>query len=209
MTEHPPIQHPDDYTPEDMMRMAEALFAPSTPVAELERICMTLAHLPTEDAQGLLARFKGSPRASEVSWLECAIDEGSYLLLSPTNELEEREFLTLKVIEDLSDEIVELAGGCDEIRLRRDKSEIRLAAREALAEAGKLDADLLDYDRLDIEQDNERLGDLTEAMAEREAMIEYLRDTITTPRYRSADPFVVRHIHLDGETGPEPASSHR
>jgi hypothetical protein len=206
MTEHLPIQDPDDCTPEDMMRMAEALFAPTTPVAELERICMTLAHLPTEDAQGLLARFKRSPRAGEVSWLECAIDEGSYLLLTPTNELEEREFLTLKVIEDLSDEIVDLEARSDEVRLRRDKSEIRLAAREALAEAGKLDADLLDIDRLDIEQDNERLGELAEAMAEREAMIEYLRATITTPRYRSADPFVVRHIHLDGETGPEPPS---
>lgn len=206
MTEHLPIQHPDDYTPEDMMRMAEALFAPSTPVAELERICMTLAHLPTEDAQGLLARFRGSPRAGEVSWLECAIDEGSYLLLTPTSELEEREFLTLKVIEDLSDEIVDLEVEREQVRLRRDKAEIRLAAREALAEAGKLDADLLDYDRLDIEQDNERLGDLTEVMDEREAMIEYLRATITTPRYRSADPLFVRHIHLDGETGPERSS---
>ena len=113
MTEHLPIQHPDDCTPEDMMRMAEALFAPNTPVAELERICMTLAHLPTEDAQGLLARFRRSPRAGEVSWLECAIDEGSYLLLTPTNELEEREFLTLKVIEDLSDEIVDLEARSD------------------------------------------------------------------------------------------------
>jgi hypothetical protein len=91
---------------------------------------LTLAHLPTEDAPGLLARIKRSPRASEVSWLECAMDEGSYLLLTPTNELEERE-----------------------------------------------------------------------------AMIGYLRATITTPRYRSADPFFVRHIHLDGETGPEPPLS--
>lgn len=201
MTEHLSIQDPEEYSPEDMMRMAEALFAPLTPVEELERICMTLAHLPTEDAQALLARFKDSPRADEVSWLECAIDEGAYHMLTPRDELERREFLTLKVIEDLTDEIIDLEHEQDQVDLRREKTEIRLSAMAALAEAGRMNADRLAAPRSDIEQAERRLDELARVIKEREAMIELLRASITTPRYRNVNPLAVRSIHLDGEEG--------
>jgi hypothetical protein len=204
VTQHLPIQDPDDYAPEDLMDMAEALFAPLTPVQELERICMTLAHLPTEDAQGLLARFKQSSRAHEVSWLDCAAEEGALCLLTPTNALEERELLTLKVIEDLTDELVDLDGERDVIQLSRDKAEIRLAALTALAEAGQADDATLAAHRDGIRLDAQRLEALTQEIAQKEAMIEYLEASITTPRYRNADRSILRHIHLDGERGPEP-----
>lgn len=200
MTEHLPIQDPDDYSPEALMTMAEALFAPLTPLAELERICMTLAHLPTEEAKQLLAKFKDSPRADEVSWLECAIDEGAFHTLSPTNDLERREFLTLKVIEDLFDELVELDIQRDQVALSRDKAEIRLSALDALAAAGKVDAATLDEIREGIRQGEERLAQLGEETAMKDNMMKLLRASITTPRYRNADKSLVRQIHLDGET---------
>lgn len=199
MTDHLPIQDPDDWSPEALMRMAEALFAPLTPVPELERICMTLAHLPTEDAQNLLARFRASPRASEVSWLECAIDEGAFHLLTPTNALEERELLTLKVIEDLENELVDLDCELQVVRLARDKAEIRRSALEVLADAGSVHPDELEGLRCGIRCDENRIEALTAETERKEAMIEILRASITTPRYRNADPSAVRCFHLDGE----------
>ncbi|WP_058556482.1 hypothetical protein [Thiohalocapsa sp. ML1] len=199
MTEHLPIQDPDDWPPELLMDMAEALFAPLTPVSELERICMTLAHLPTEDAQRLLARFKASPRAAEVSWLECAIDEGACLLLEPTNELEEREFLTLKVIEDLEYETADLDGELSVAQLSLDKADIRLGALRALVETGRAPPAAAEALLADIADTGRRRDALLADIAQHEAMIEHLRASITTPRYRRADPDVLRHIHFDGE----------
>lgn len=199
MTEHLPIQDPDDWPPEVLMDMAEALFAPLTPVAELERICMTLAHLPTEDAQRLLARFKVSPRAAEVSWLECAIDEGAYLLMEPTNDLEEREFLTLKVIEDLEYETADLDGERTQAQLSLDKAAIRLGALRALAETGRAPPSAAEALLAVIADTEHRRDELLAGIAQNEAMIAHLRASITTPRYRQANPDVLRHIHLDGE----------
>ncbi len=197
MTEHLSIQDPDDFSPEDLMRMAEHLFAPLTPVEELERICMTLAHLPTQEAQDLLARFQASPRAGEVSWLECAVEEGTYLLLDPTNPLEEREYLTLKVIQELTDEVTDLELERDKTNLSREKGEIRLSALQALADAGKVHPDeVLGYG-CGIQCDADRIDRLNEEIDLKEAMIAHLRASITTPRYRQADPDFMRHVHWD------------
>lgn len=199
MTEHHPVQHPEDWPPEASMDMAEALFAPLTPVAELERICMTLAHLPTEDAQRLLARFKASLRAGEVSWLKCAIDEGGLLMLEPTNDLEEREFLTLKVIEDLEHETAELDGELTVVELSLEKADIRLGALRALSETDRVPPTAVDAQLADIACFDQRRVTLLAEIAQNEAMMEHLRASITTPRYRRVDPAVLRHIHFDGE----------
>lgn len=197
MTEHVSIQDPDDYSDEDMMGFAERLFCPLTPVDELERICMLLAHLPTEAGQHLLRRFRESARASEVVWLECAADEGAFNLLEPRNELEEREFLTLKVIEELEDQIVELSVRRDELDLQRRKLDVRYCAVKALVAAGRLDPDeARGFDDSLLCLHNDILA-LDARLEIEEAVVGQLKDSITTPRYRNADPSVVRHIHLD------------
>ena len=197
MTEHLPIQDPDDFSPEDLMSMAGHLFAPLTPVEELERICMTLAHLPTQEAQDLLARFKVSPRAGEVGWLECALEEGTYHLLEPTNPLEEREYLTLKVISELTDEVIDLELERDKTSVEREKEEIRLSALQALADAGRVHPDeVLGYG-CGIERDTNRIAELDQEIDIKEAMIAHLRASITTPRYRQADPGFMRHVDWD------------
>ncbi|WP_295392852.1 hypothetical protein [uncultured Thiodictyon sp.] len=197
MTEHMPIQDPEDFSPEDLMRLAEVLFSPLSGVNELERACMTLAHLPTAEAQDLLKRFTASSRAAEVSWLECAVEEGQQVLMEPTNDLEEREFLTLKVIQELTDESYELEAKRDQQRVSIEKGEIRLGALQALAAAGKYDPiAVLGYSGgIDCERND--MDELTEEIALKEAMIEHLRASITTPRYRDVDPEFMRHVHWD------------
>jgi hypothetical protein len=196
MTEHVPIQDPDAYSDEDMMELAESLFSPSTPTEELERVCMLLAHLPTEGAQELLARFRESPRASEITWLETAVDEGAFHLLSPRNELEEHEFLTLKVIEEIEDRIVDLYVRRDDLDLQRSKLEIRQSAIQALIAAGHLDPDEalgLDDALLCLRND---IHEVDARLEVEETVAQHLKDSITTPRYKSADPHVIRHMHL-------------
>ncbi len=197
MTEHISIQDPEDYAPEDLIRLAEVLFSPLSDVAELERVCMTLAHLPTPEAQDLLQRFTSSPRAAEVSWLECAVEEGQQVLMEPTNELEEREFLTLKVIQELIDESSELEADLSQKRVAIEKAEIRLGALQALAAVGRYDPVAVLGVSGGIDCDRNQLDELTEEIALKEAMVEHLRNAITTPRYRNTDPAFMRHVHWD------------
>jgi len=136
MTEHQSIQDPDEYSDEDMMSFAERLFSPLIPTEELEHICIVLAHLSTEGAQQLLRHFRESSRAEEVFWIETATEEGAFHLLEPQNDLEEQEFLTLKVIEELEDEILDLTARRDELDLKRCKSELRGSAIKALVHRG-------------------------------------------------------------------------
>jgi len=85
MTEHKDIQNPEDYSEKDYQRFRYLLTSDDTPVEELEEICMTLAHLPTEEAKKILAEFKNSERAEEVGWLDFAIEENETWYLSPNN----------------------------------------------------------------------------------------------------------------------------
>jgi hypothetical protein len=197
MTEHLPIQDPDGYSDEDLMSFGERLFSQTTSVDELERICMTLAHLPTEAAQRLLRRFRESPRAAEVSWLECAVDEGTYHMLSPRNELEEQEFLVLKVISEGEDKIVELSVDRDEMELQRRKLRLRQDAVKILVADGKLDPDeALGFDDA-LRCLDTNVAELEQQIETEETIIDYLKQTITTPRYQTADLMAMRHIHLD------------
>ncbi len=196
MTAHPSIQDPDDYSDEDMMAFAERLFSPATPTAELARICMLLAHLPTEAAQQLLRRFRASGRAAEVGWLECALEEGAFHLMAPQNDLEEREFLTLKVVEEIDDELVELAIKRDERDLERRKIEVRYEGIKALVATGHLDPDeAAGFDHRLAELQWE-IDEIDKGIDTKEVLAKHLKDSITTPRYKNADPSVIRHIHL-------------
>jgi hypothetical protein len=132
-----------------------------------------------------------------VTWLECAVEEGTYLLLDPRNPLEEREYLTLKVIQELTDEVTDLELERDKTSLSREKGEIRLSALQALADAGKVHPDeVLGYG-CGIQCDTHRIDKLNGEIELKEAMIAHLRASITTPRYRQADPDFMRHVHWD------------
>ena len=172
MTAHLPIQEPDDYSPTDLMRMAEVLFSALTSVEELERTCMTLAHLPTEDAQDLLARFRDSPRGREIGWLQCAIDEGTFHFLTPQNAIEEREYLTLEVIQELIEEACDLEVELGQTRTARDKAEIRLSALRTLADAKRIHQAEVEGFRGGILCDTNRIEELEQEIELKEAMIE-------------------------------------
>jgi len=110
MTEHKDIQDPKNFSEAHYKFFEIKLFSKGTSKEELEDICMTLAHLPTKEAQDLLEKFKQSERAKEVSWLECAVDEGKFHYLCSNNEQEERDLIAIKLYHKKVDEIVDLMG---------------------------------------------------------------------------------------------------
>ncbi len=199
MTSHIPIQAEDTFGAEDYVRMENLLLDRETPKAQLEEICMTLAHTPTAEAQELLGRFRNSARATEVTWLEPAIEEGQMHYLEPRNEQEEREFLALKVIEDIEDRILDLDMDLSRHRLRRDKAEIELEAIRSLIADGEFEegADLPLVDAMRTHQ--ARFDELDEEIETNEKIINRIRAAIQTEKYQQVSPLTMRHWHLDGE----------
>lgn len=196
MTNHKPIQDPEDYQDADYDEFEMKLFSQFTSVEQLEEICMTLAHLPTKQAQELLDKFRQSERANEVGWLECAVDEGQFHYLSPTNEQEERDYLALKVMQELEDEIIDLQMEYDELQLHLDKQIIEHEAILELIKQGELDADeAVGFENFQVstEMDMEKLaGEITV----KEKTIQQIKKSIKTERYKNVDMMYMRHVHF-------------
>jgi hypothetical protein len=184
MTEHQDIQNPDDYTDKDYAKFEKKLFAPTTSVKQLEKICMTLAHLPTSRAQELLERFSQSDRAGEVIWLESAIEEGQFHYLAPTNEQEERDFLALEVIEDIEDELCDLQGKYDELQVTLDKRLIEHNAILELIRQGELNKDeAVGFEDAQRSMKSEMEG-IANRLAVKEKTLAQIKQSITTERYK-------------------------
>jgi len=196
MTEHKDIQNPDDYTDKDYDEFEIKLFSQFTSVEQLEEICMTLAHLPTKRAQELLDKFGKSERANEVQWMECAMDEGQFHYLSPTNEQEGRDYLALKVMQEIEDEIIDLQVKYDELRIEFDKQEIEHEAILELIKQGELDEDeALGFHDYKIIQEAD-MEELVQQIAVKEKTFAQIKKSIKTERYKDVDMMYMRHIHF-------------
>lgn len=190
------IQSPDDYTEADYQVYEQKLFSPLTSVGELEEICMTLAHLPTKRAQELLSKFKKSRRASQVGWLDIAIEEGQLNYLSPNNEAERRDYLAVEVVQELENEIIELKVKYDKFQLDWDKQDI---IHEAVRELVKLGEAALEEEI--ALQDNQlgvksRMAELQSEIALKEKMVAQIKTSIKTERYTNLLP---RGMVMDGD----------
>ena len=185
-----------DYQNEDYKTFEQKLFSELTPVSELQEICMTLAHLPTKRAQELLAQFRQSERASEVGWLECAVDEGQFHYLLPENEQEEHDLLTLKVIQELEDAIVDLQIKYDEGQLFLKKRQIEHDAILELIKQGELDEEeALGFEDFRMVEESQ-LEDLAKEIAVKEKTVAQLKKSIQTTKYQNIDMTFIRHIHF-------------
>ncbi len=196
MAEHKDIQKPEDYTDKDYNMFEMKLFSQFTSVEQLEDICMTLAHLPTKRAQKLLEKFSRSERAGEIEWLECALDEGMFHYLAPANEQEGRDYLALKVMQEIEDEIIDLQVEYDELDLELSKHEIE---DEALRELVKND-ELTEEEAL-ISEDyyiltKSEMEELEKEIRIKEKTFEQIKKSIKTERYKNVSMMHMRHVHF-------------
>jgi len=205
MTEHKDIQDPKKFSEVHYKYFEAKLFSTKTSTEELEDICMTLAHLPTKEAQDLLEKFKQSERAKEVVWLECAIDEGKHWYLSPTNDKEERDMIALKLYFRKEDEIVELMGKCQIYEFRLQQYNIELDAltklqKEKLSVSEKEDIKyriLALKDIIAIEQN--KLEETNFNIEMMEKINKKIKKNLTTERYQNLESWDLAEIHFDGE----------
>ncbi len=160
---------------------------------------MTLAHLPTAEAQALLAKFRESGRAHEVIWLECAIEEGQMHYLSPNNEEEERDFLALKVIQEMEDQVLNLEYEYSKVHLRWEKAQIKLDAIKSLQAEGELAEDTSVGYETEIPLQQKQIEALRQQIDEQEKIIDRIRQQIQTERFKNVDSMTMRHCHFDGE----------
>ena len=191
MTQHKDIQDPKNYSEMHYKYFDAKLFSKETTKDELEDICMTLGHLPTKEAQDLLDKFKKSERASQVEWLECAIDEGKFHYLCSNNEKEERDMIALKLYLRKEDEIVELMGECQTYEFRLQQYQIELDAltklqKEKLSVSEKEDTkyrisalkDIITIEQSKLEEANTDI----EMM---EKINKKIKESVTTERYKN------------------------
>jgi len=205
MTQHKDIKDPKNYSEMHYKYFEAKLFSKDTTREELEEICMTLARLPTKEAQDLLDKFSKSKRANEVEWLECAIDEGKHWYLSPTNEQEERDYLALKMLQMKDDEIVELMGKRDEHDFQIQTMTIELQAFEKLAkeknnqnEDNDLKYRIIALQDL-IKMETASLEEVDKEIELQEKIQKKIKQSVTTKRYKDVDPMSMNEIHFDGE----------
>ncbi|MCD6205062.1 MAG: hypothetical protein J7L22_05315 [Candidatus Marinimicrobia bacterium] len=199
MTEHKKIQYPEDFSEKDYQYFRYKLFSDDATKEELEDICMSLVHLPTEEAKKLLEEFKHSERAAEVEWLEVAIEENQFHYLMPENEQEERDFLILKMIGEKDGMIVDLMGECQRHKYRIDKYEIESEAlQHLLSENPDLEIDIsVLHDLIVIEKNN--LEEKEKEIEKIEKIRTRLKDMIKTERLKNLSPMDIKNFHFDGE----------
>ena len=99
---------------------------------DLERVCMRLAHSSTKEAKDLLEEFSKSDRASEVEWLQCAIDEGEFYYYGPNDDEERRDLIAMKLYHKKFNEIYDLEHEADKHKFNMIVYNIEIDALKAL-----------------------------------------------------------------------------
>lgn len=182
--------------PETYEEYETILFSTTSSVKELEDVCMTLAHLPTKRAQDLLVKFKGTNRALEVKWLDGAIDEGQMWYLDPQTDVEERDYLALKMIQEIEDELVGLHIDLNDAKVDLEKLEIEHHAIRELIKSKNISENegiALHDIRIFYESKFERIQEQIDL---KEKILQQIRDSIQTARYKNLDATIMRGIEF-------------
>ena len=114
----------EDYTPQELKKWIRDLFDPSTSKEELERNAMTLAHIRQPEALSALEEFQKSSRGKEVEWINCAIDECVFGLLSPENEREEKDYIRVELWQGYEDDLIEMECKLDAAEDRKKQLKV-------------------------------------------------------------------------------------
>ena len=185
-----------DETSGEFSRFEAELNSPDTPGACLKQICMTLAHMDSSEAQELLARFKESKRAKEVPWLDMAIDEGGFIHMEPRDEEEEKDYLALKMVQEMNDQLTDLGIELSEARLNLRKSRIEEAAIRELVRANELQdhhESVARNTRIELESSIVALSDHIER---KEKVMNRIHQSIRTQKYLELEIEWMRSIQF-------------
>jgi hypothetical protein len=195
-----------DYTPAELKLWITKLNDPHTPEEDLKRIAMTLAHLDNPEALRALEEFRRSPRAEKVDWIDQAIDERSYFVLSPSNEREEKDYIRVELWQEYEEELLDKTGQRDAAILHKQQLEVEkefLVAAMANAPNQGIRLQLMmrhgGIDHQIIIAENDRMN-LEEEIAGLEFIVEQIEKAVESPIYRKHGKREIGvHIHRDCE----------
>lgn len=205
MVRHKDVQNPEDYQGSDYHEFRSKLFSDDTPLSELEEICMTLAHLPTKTAQNLLLDFQSSDRASEVCWLQCAVDEGQFHYLSPVSKTERRDLIALKLYYKNEEMVVDQMGKRTTYEYNLEQMQIELDAVSKLIQktVSKADKEELEIKASALQGimcwEESRLVETLSVIQLTEKINQEIKESITTSKYANLNYMEVNEIKFDGE----------
>ncbi len=203
MTEHKNIQNPKEFSDKDYKEFRYKLMDEYTSTEELKEICMTLAHLPAINAKNILNEFKNSERADEVGWLDVAMDENKFLLMTPENEEEERDYLALELIEDIHQEIFEMDEQIDELHDTIAKNKIRLETYKQLSSEFEVKKDIENLEKT-IQSDQVKLEDSQVEIFFKQSVCDTIHGSIKTEKYKDMDLPETDSFLEDNEIDPIP-----
>jgi len=197
---------PQDYTPAELKLWITKLHDPETPKDELQRIAMTLAHIDHPEALQALEEFRESPRAHEVEWIECAIDECTYGVLSPSNEREEKDYIRVELWQEYEQEWLDKSGQRDAAEVHKQQLEVEKEFLEKAMAAAPNESIRLQlmgrYSGIDflITMAENDIMNLDEEIAGLEFMLEQIEKAIESPLFRKYGKQEIGvHIHRDCE----------
>jgi hypothetical protein len=197
---------PNDFTPAELKLWITKLLDPNTAKEELDRVAMTLAHIDHPEALQALEQFRDSPRAKEVEWIDCAIDECTGYVLEPKNEREEKDYLRVELWQDYEEELFDKMAQRDAAQVHKQQLEIEKQFLEAaIAEAPnegvrlQLMARASGIDHRILIAENDRMN-LDEEIAGLEFIVEQIEKAVESPIYRKYGKHEIGvHLHRDCE----------
>lgn len=179
-----------DYTPEQLRKWIQGLFDPNTSKEDLERNAMALAHTRQPEALRALEEFRNSSRAEKVGWIDCAIDECTWGLLSPENEREEKDYMRVELWQRYEDELLDLEGKLEAARDKKKQLELEKEFLESIAEqAPKGEPQLAilgrvgGMDNLSLLEENKIMNLQLEIVGQK-FLVEQIEKAIESPIYR-------------------------
>lgn len=198
---------PPDFTPSDLKSWITRLHDPRTTQEDLKRIVMELAHANHPEALQALEQFRESPRAQEVEWVEQAIAECTYGVLSPSNEREEKDYLRVELWQEYEEELFDKMAQREAAVVHKQQLEVEKEfLAKAMAAAPNEDIRLQvmarhsGIDHQIIMAENEVMN-LEEEIAGLEFIVAQIEKAVESPLYRTQGKRAIGvHIHRDCET---------
>jgi hypothetical protein len=197
---------PDDYTPAELKFWITKLHDPQASKDELQKIAMTLAHVDHPEALQALEQFRGSPRAKEVEWIDCAIDECTGYVLEPKNEREEKDYIRVELWQEYEEELLDKMAQRDAAKVHKQHLEVEkelLIAAIASAPNNSIRLQLMarecGIDTLILMAENDCMN-LDEEIAALEYFLAHVEKAVESPIYRKyGKREIAVHLHRDCE----------
>lgn len=162
---------------------------------------ITWGHEGTKESIKKLENFIKNEQDEDLKgFAEIALEETSYYYYDPKNDMEEEDFILLKMIEQKKNELFDLGVKIEQEEFRVKKHELDNKICKKLSKNKKWEDKYCEYI---LSWASERAEELKEEIDFNYAWISTATNMIRTERYHTIPLEILNSIHLDCETADE------